>query len=92
LDVIGEGVTKLKEIALDMNQELDKQQDLLNTIDSKADKALDHVDNINVSMKKALDGVCLYVGFERWRGDSFKENSLCRLIILWSTVFSSASF
>ena len=57
LDVIGEGVTKLKEIALDINNELDKQDETLQKIDKKADIALDHVDNINVSMKKALDGV-----------------------------------
>ena len=75
-----------------MNQELDKQQDLLNTIDNKADKALDHVDNINVSMKKALDGVCLLINAQWWKRDHSSGKSLCRLITLWSTAFSSASF
>jgi hypothetical protein len=53
------GVAKLKDIALEMGNELDQQGQLLDRIDLKADNALDHVDNINVQLKKSLEGVIL---------------------------------
>jgi t-SNARE complex subunit (syntaxin) len=55
----------LKEIALDMGQELDKQNEVLDRVDVKVENALDHVDNINIQLKKALDGVIMVdVGYE----------------------------
>ncbi|KAJ3277059.1 hypothetical protein HDV01_000111 [Terramyces sp. JEL0728] len=54
---LGQGVAKLRDIAIDMGQELDKQNEDLERIDRKVEANLDHVDNINVSLKKALDGV-----------------------------------
>jgi hypothetical protein len=57
LNEIHSGVQRLKEIALDMNTELDEQNNKLNTIEKKVDGALDDIDNINVKMKNSLDRV-----------------------------------
>lgn len=59
MDDLGAGVSKLKELALDMGTELDKQNEAMDRIDIKVESALDHVDNINIVLKKSLDGVCL---------------------------------
>ena len=57
MNEIHSGVQRLKEIALDMNTELDEQNNKLNTIEKKVDGALDDIDNINVKMKNSLDRV-----------------------------------
>jgi hypothetical protein len=47
----------LKEIAKDMGQELNKQNDMLAEIENKVDKAQEHLDNVNVKMKNMLEKV-----------------------------------
>ena len=59
MDELGAGVARLKEIALDMGQELDRQDEILDRVDVKVEGALDHVDNINIQLKKSLDGVII---------------------------------
>jgi synaptosomal-associated protein 23 len=54
---LSRGIGQLKNIAIDMGNELDRQDEQISRIDKKADDNLDHVDNLNVSMKKALTGV-----------------------------------
>ncbi|KAJ3408758.1 hypothetical protein HDV05_004767 [Chytridiales sp. JEL 0842] len=56
LEVIGQGVQKLKELANDMGRELDAQNDQLKDVDKAVNKALDHVDNVNIQMRKVVDG------------------------------------
>ena len=57
LDIIGQGVSKLRDIAVDMTQELDNQNEALEIIDSKAEKALDNMDDMNIRLKNTLDKV-----------------------------------
>ena len=48
---------KLKEIALDMNNELDHQAEALDELDVNVDKALDGLDNVNIKMKTLITKV-----------------------------------
>ncbi|KAL2911437.1 hypothetical protein HK105_209088 [Polyrhizophydium stewartii] len=84
LDAIGTGVARLKEIALDMGQEIDRQNDDLGRIDQNVEKALDHVDNINITMKNTLDKVM--------KGDRFMVNCILLCVILALVAFISTQF
>ncbi|KAJ3379180.1 hypothetical protein HDU84_006979 [Entophlyctis sp. JEL0112] len=57
LEVIGQGVQKLKELAQNMGNELDRQDDDLDEIQKAANNVLDHLDNVNLQMRKAVDGM-----------------------------------
>ncbi|KAJ3261787.1 hypothetical protein HK103_004738 [Boothiomyces macroporosus] len=81
---LGQGVAKLKDIAIDMGQELDRQNENLERIDKKVEANLDHVDNINVSLKKALDGVM--------KGDKFMVNCVLLCVLLALAAFISSQF
>ncbi|KAH6595083.1 hypothetical protein BASA50_006070 [Batrachochytrium salamandrivorans] len=81
---IGLGVARLKEIALDMGQELENQNTDLERIDRNVEHALDHVDNINITMKKTLDGVM--------KGDKFMVNCILLCVILALVAFISTQF
>ncbi|KAJ3300960.1 hypothetical protein HDV03_001570 [Kappamyces sp. JEL0829] len=59
IEGLGTGVQRLRDIAIDMGQELDRQAEDLDRIDKNVEKVLDHVDNINVTMKKTVEGVWL---------------------------------
>lgn len=48
---------RLKEIALDMNQELDDQNKNLEDLEKNVDVALDGLDNVNIKMKKIITQV-----------------------------------
>ncbi|KAK9185982.1 hypothetical protein WN943_026341 [Citrus x changshan-huyou] len=54
LDVISEGLDTLKNLALDMNEELDRQVPLIDEIDTKVDKATSDLKNNNVRLKETL--------------------------------------
>ncbi|XP_010520358.1 PREDICTED: syntaxin-72 [Tarenaya hassleriana] len=54
LDVISEGLEALKNLAHDMNEELDKQIPLMDEIETKADKAASDLKNTNVRLKQNL--------------------------------------
>ena len=54
---MSKGIGKLKEIAIDMGQELEQQQEQLTRVDQKAEDNLDHLDNLNVTLKNAVDKV-----------------------------------
>ncbi|KAJ8331471.1 hypothetical protein QVD99_001739 [Batrachochytrium dendrobatidis] len=84
LENIGVGVAKLKEIALDMGQELENQNQNLDNLDHKVEGALDHVDNINITMKKTLDGVM--------KGDKFMVNCILLCVVLALVAFISTQF
>ncbi|KAJ3326013.1 hypothetical protein HDV06_002398 [Boothiomyces sp. JEL0866] len=81
---LGQGVAKLRDIAIDMGQELDRQNENLERIDKKVEANLDHVDNINVSLKKALDGVM--------KGDKFMVNCVLLCVLLALAAFISSQF
>ncbi|KAL9154182.1 hypothetical protein ABFS82_10G098300 [Erythranthe guttata] len=55
LDVIAEGLGTLKNLAHDMNEELDRQVPLVDEIDSKVDKATSDLKNTNVRLKETVD-------------------------------------
>ncbi|KAF1897805.1 hypothetical protein Lal_00032565 [Lupinus albus] len=55
LDVIAEGLDTLKNMALDMNEELDKQVPLMDEIDTKVDKASSDLKNTNVRLKHTVN-------------------------------------
>ncbi|KAH9623718.1 hypothetical protein KSS87_006300 [Heliosperma pusillum] len=57
LDVISEGLETLKNLAHDMNEELDKQVPLIDEIDTKVDKARSDLRNTNVRLKHTLHQV-----------------------------------
>ncbi|KAJ9188881.1 hypothetical protein P3X46_000236 [Hevea brasiliensis] len=54
LDFILEGLDTLKDLAHDMNEELDRQVPLIDEIDTKADKATSDLRNTNVRLKKTI--------------------------------------
>ncbi|KAJ0977443.1 hypothetical protein J5N97_012917 [Dioscorea zingiberensis] len=54
LDVIAEGLDTLKNMAHDMNEELDRQVPLMDEIDTKVDKATSDLKNTNVRLKETV--------------------------------------
>ncbi|XP_059660595.1 syntaxin-71-like isoform X2 [Cornus florida] len=54
LDIISEGLSTLKDLAHDMNEELDRQVPLLDEIDTKVDRATTDIKNTNVRIKENL--------------------------------------
>ncbi|KAH6807352.1 syntaxin of plants 71 [Perilla frutescens var. frutescens] len=55
LDVIAEGLDTLKNMASDMNEELDRQVPLMDEIDTKVDKATADLKNTNVRLKHTVN-------------------------------------
>ncbi|XP_057984149.1 syntaxin-71-like [Malania oleifera] len=55
LDIIAEGLDTLKDMAHDMNEELDRQVPLMDEIDSKVDKATSDLKNTNVRLKDTVN-------------------------------------
>ena len=70
LDVIKQGVMQLGEIAGNINEELDRQADMLNEVDEKMEKVTEKLEQRNKQMKKILQASG---GAQRW----------CPLIILF---------
>ncbi|XP_027343332.1 syntaxin-71-like [Abrus precatorius] len=54
LDIISEGLDTLKNLAHDMNEEMDRQVPLMDEIETKVDRATADVKNTNVRLKKTL--------------------------------------
>ncbi|GAB2223243.1 hypothetical protein Droror1_Dr00017381 [Drosera rotundifolia] len=54
LDVISEGLDTLKSLAIDMNEELDRQVPLMDEIEEKVDKATSDLKKTNVRLKENL--------------------------------------
>ncbi|KAL0409897.1 UNVERIFIED_CONTAM: syntaxin [Sesamum latifolium] len=57
LDMISEGLHTLKNMAHDMNEELDRQVPLMDEIDTKVDKATADLKNTNVRLKDTVNQV-----------------------------------
>ncbi|CAK7348854.1 unnamed protein product [Dovyalis caffra] len=55
LDVIAEGLDTLKDMARDMNEELDRQVPLMDEIDDKVDRATSDLKTTNVRLKDTLN-------------------------------------
>ncbi|KAI7751339.1 hypothetical protein M8C21_023436 [Ambrosia artemisiifolia] len=55
LDVISEGLDTLKNMAQDMNEEVDRQVPLMDEIDDKVDKATSDLRNTNVRLKHTVN-------------------------------------
>ncbi|CAN1157339.1 SYP71 [Linum perenne] len=55
LDFIAEGLDTLKDMAHDMNEELDRQVPLIDEIDDKVDKAASDLRNTNVRLKDTVN-------------------------------------
>lgn len=55
LDVISEGLDTLKNMAHDMNEEMDRQVPLMDEIDSKVDRATADLKNTNVRLKDTVN-------------------------------------
>ncbi|OVA10165.1 Target SNARE coiled-coil domain [Macleaya cordata] len=55
LDVIAEGLDTLKNMAHDMNEELDRQVPLVDEIDAKVDRATSDLKNTNVRLKHTVN-------------------------------------
>ncbi|XP_023893531.1 syntaxin-71 [Quercus suber] len=55
LDMISEGLDTLKNMASDMNEELDRQVPLMDEIDTKVDKAASDLKNTNVRLKDTVN-------------------------------------
>eukprot|EP00262_Sarcandra_glabra_P021261 TRINITY_DN8889_c0_g1_i1.p1 TRINITY_DN8889_c0_g1~~TRINITY_DN8889_c0_g1_i1.p1 ORF type:complete len:266 (-),score=45.11 TRINITY_DN8889_c0_g1_i1:244-1041(-) len=55
LDVIAEGLDTLKNMAHDMNEELDRQVPLMDEIDTKVDRATSDLKNTNVRLKDTVN-------------------------------------
>ncbi|XVE79068.1 hypothetical protein DITRI_Ditri14bG0028100 [Diplodiscus trichospermus] len=54
LDIISEGLDTLKNIALDMNEEMDRQVPLMDEIETKVDKTTSDIRRTNVRLKKTV--------------------------------------
>ncbi|GMI78330.1 syntaxin of plants 72 [Hibiscus trionum] len=54
LDVILEGLNMLKNIALDMNEEIDRRAPLMDEIDSKVDQMTSDIPKNNVTLKQTI--------------------------------------
>ncbi|GMJ12015.1 syntaxin of plants 72 [Hibiscus trionum] len=54
LDVILEGLDMLKNIALDMNEEIDRRAPLMDEIDSKVDQTTSDIRKNNVTLKQTI--------------------------------------
>ncbi|BAF18178.2 Os05g0553700 [Oryza sativa Japonica Group] len=54
LDIIGEGLETLKNMASDMNEELDRQVPLMDEMDEKVDRANTDLKNTNVRLKETV--------------------------------------
>ncbi|KAI8802928.1 hypothetical protein BJ742DRAFT_910132 [Cladochytrium replicatum] len=74
LHQIGIGVSKLKELANDMGQELDAHNEVIDDIDKNVENVLDHLDSVNLKMKKALD--------KMMKGDKFMVNCILVCVVL----------
>ncbi|CAN8270045.1 unnamed protein product [Cochlearia groenlandica] len=55
LDMISEGLDALKNMASDMNEELDRQVPLMDEIDTKVDRATSDLKNTNVRLKHTVN-------------------------------------
>ncbi|KAE8651039.1 hypothetical protein IC582_009439 [Cucumis melo] len=55
LDMISEGLDTLKNMAHDMNEEIDRQVPLMDEIDTKVDKAASDLKNTNVRLKDTVN-------------------------------------
>ncbi|XP_058771119.1 syntaxin-71-like [Vicia villosa] len=55
LDMIAEGLDTLKDMAHDMNEELDRQVPLMDEIDTKVDRASSDLKNTNVRLKDTVN-------------------------------------
>ncbi|GMI63997.1 syntaxin of plants 72 [Hibiscus trionum] len=54
LDVISEGLDMLKNISLDMNEEIDRRAPLMDEIDSKVDQTTSDIRKNNVTLKQTI--------------------------------------
>ncbi|PWA74984.1 Syntaxin/epimorphin, conserved site-containing protein [Artemisia annua] len=57
LDIISQGLDSLKNLAHDMNEELDRQVPLMDDIEDKVDKVTSNLRNTNVRLKETLTRV-----------------------------------
>mmetsp|Transcript_16179 Transcript_16179/g.23035 ORF Transcript_16179/g.23035 Transcript_16179/m.23035 type:complete len:335 (+) Transcript_16179:30-1034(+) len=57
LDIIGDGIQDLSEIAQMQNEEVQRQSVMLQNLETRIDEAHEHIDNINSRMKDTLDEV-----------------------------------
>ncbi|KAL7753703.1 hypothetical protein RI367_000634 [Sorochytrium milnesiophthora] len=74
LDEIAAGVGQLKQIAITMGEEVDKQNAMLDEVETKVDKVQEHMLSVNMKMKQALDGVM--------KGDRFLVNCILICVLL----------
>ncbi|KAK1563756.1 hypothetical protein Q3G72_032438 [Acer saccharum] len=65
LDMISEGLDTLKNMAGDMNEELDRQVPLMDEIDSKVDRATADLKNTNVRLKDTVNQCAEEVKIQR---------------------------
>ncbi|KAJ3331278.1 hypothetical protein HDU76_003613 [Blyttiomyces sp. JEL0837] len=90
LDQIGAGVAKLKELATNMGNELDRQNEDLDEVDHKVNKALDHVDNVNVTMRRVVDGKkALQIAGWEVEADAFQLSRFALSILIPLALFVS---
>ena len=57
LEDIGKGLEVLKEIAVNMNQELETQNQMIDEIQTKVEKAGEKLGTLNVKLQQTLDKV-----------------------------------
>jgi len=65
LDDISRGVTQLKHIADDMGQELNKQSDLVEVMETKLDQNNADIRTVNAKLKHTLTSVCAQIRSQR---------------------------
>mmetsp|Transcript_14291 Transcript_14291/g.18051 ORF Transcript_14291/g.18051 Transcript_14291/m.18051 type:complete len:327 (-) Transcript_14291:88-1068(-) len=57
LDEIGQGIDDLGEIAQMQQEEVKRQNEMLNNVETNIEKVYDHIDNVNAKMKDTLNEV-----------------------------------
>jgi DNA repair exonuclease SbcCD ATPase subunit len=84
LDEVLKGVGVLKEIALNMDQELETQNQMIDQIEHKVNKSQQKLDSINAKLQKTLDKVM--------KGDRFLVNFVLICVLLLIVGFIATMF
>lgn len=84
LEQISSGVAKLKHIALDMNEELQLQNQMIDAVQSKVENTGAKLETLNQKMSKTLNGMM--------KGDRFLINFVLIAILLAIIGFVASMF
>ncbi|ORX45382.1 hypothetical protein BCR36DRAFT_299744 [Piromyces finnis] len=74
LDEISEGVKVVKQIAIGINEELERQEEIINRVEEKVDVANAHLENLNYKMKNVV--------LKSMKGEKYMLNAILAMVIV----------